>query len=64
MGVKCYRDPNNIGEYDYTKFTGEKEEIVLDLHHFDEEAYRFFTEHNALEVKFAEKYPPISSEKS
>ena len=33
-------------EYAKTKFTGEEERIVLDLHNFDENIYNIFKDHN------------------
>ena len=52
IGVKHYRDPNFIGKDDYNKFTGEKEEVVLDLNNFDMEVYQFFKDHDAVEIEF------------
>lgn len=52
IGVKYYRDSNFIGKDDYSKFTGEKEEVVLDLNNFDMEVYQFFKDHDAVEIQF------------
>lgn len=52
VGVKHYRDPSLIGKDDYSKFTGEKEEVVLDLNIFDMEVYQFFKDHDAVEIQF------------
>lgn len=52
IAVKYYRDPNFIGKDDYSKFTGEKEEVVLDLNSFDMEVYQFFKDHDAVEIQF------------
>jgi hypothetical protein len=52
IGVKYYRDPNFIGKDDCNKFTGEKEEVVLDLNNFDMEVYQFFKDHDAVEIEF------------
>lgn len=52
VGVKHYRDPSLIGKDDYSKFTGEKEEVVLDLNSFDMEVYQFFKDHDAVEIQF------------
>lgn len=52
VGVKHYRDPNFIGKDDYSKFTGEKKEVVLDLNSFDTEVYQFFKDHDAVEIQF------------
>lgn len=52
IGVKYYRDPKFIGKDDYDKFTGEKEEVVLDLNSFDMEVYQFFKDHDAVEIQF------------
>lgn len=52
IGIKRYKEINWIGTgWDhYDDFTGETEEYVLDLHHFDQDIYRIFKEHNALEI--------------
>lgn len=52
IGVKRYKDINWIGTgwEHYEDFTSETEEYVLDLHHFDQDIYRIFKEHNALEI--------------
>lgn len=52
IAVKYYRDPNFIGKDDYSKFTGEKKEVVLDLNSFDTEVYQFFKDHDAVEIQF------------
>lgn len=52
IGVKRFKDINWIGTgwEHYDDFTSETEEYVLDLHHFDQDIYRIFKEHNALEI--------------
>lgn len=52
IGVKRCKDINWIGTgwEHYDDFTSETEEYVLDLHHFDQDIYRIFKEHNALEI--------------
>lgn len=51
VGVKKYRDTSTIGQPDGEQFTGEVEEIILDLHNFDENIYKIFEEHGILEIK-------------
>lgn len=53
IGIKKYRDISTIGQLDGEQFTGEIEEIILDLHNFDENIYKIFKEHGMLEI---EKY--------
>jgi len=52
IGIKRYKEINWIGTgwEHYDDFTSETEEYVLDLHHFDQDIYRIFKEHNALEI--------------
>src|SRR5690606_34413402 len=45
IGIKRYRDTSTFGQVDGEQFTGEEEEMVLDLHNFDENTYRIFKEH-------------------
>ncbi len=52
IGVKRYR---NIGHFNVIyeqEFTGETEEIVLDMHNFDEKVYDFFRQHDAFEIEW------------
>jgi hypothetical protein len=42
---------SKIGQEDGERFTGEIEEIVLDLHNFDENIYRIFKQHGMLEIE-------------
>lgn len=51
IGIKKYRDTSNIGQPDGELFTGETEEIILDLHNFDEDIYKIFKEHGMLEIQ-------------
>ena len=51
IGIKKYRDTSTIGQPDGEQFTGEQEEIILDLHNFDENIYKIFEEHKMLEIK-------------
>lgn len=44
IGIKKFRDKSTIGQPDGEQFTGEVEEIVLDLHNFDENIYKIFEE--------------------
>lgn len=50
IGIKRYRDISSFGQQDGEQFTGEVEEMVLDLHHFDENIYNIFKEHGMLEI--------------
>lgn len=51
IGIKKYRDISTIGQPDGEQFTGEEEEIVLDLHNFDENVYKIFEEHGMLKIE-------------
>lgn len=51
IGIKHFRDTSSFGSYDGEEFTGEKEEIILDIHNFDEKIYKIFKEHGILEIK-------------
>lgn len=51
IGAKKYRDQSTIGQPDGEQFTGETDEIVLDLYNFDENIYEIFKEHGMLEIK-------------
>lgn len=51
IGVKKYRDTSTIGHPDGEQFTGETEEIILDLHNFDENIYKIFRDHGMLEIE-------------
>ncbi len=51
IGIKKYRDTSTIGQPDGEQFTGEEEEIVLDLHNFDENIYKIFEEHGMLKIE-------------
>jgi hypothetical protein len=50
IGIKRYLDISSFGEEE-KKFTGEVEEIVLDMRNFDEKTYQFFKEHGMLEIE-------------
>jgi hypothetical protein len=50
IGIKRYLDISSFGEVE-KKFTGEVEEIVLDMRNFDEKTYQFFKEHGMLEIE-------------
>lgn len=50
IGIKRYRDTNWIGTDREQDFTGETEEIVLDMRNFDENTYEFFRQHEAFEI--------------
>lgn len=51
IGIKRFRDTTTIGEEGGEQFTGEIEEIVLDMHHFDENIYAIFKEHGMLSIE-------------
>lgn len=51
IGIKRYRDTSTFGKADGEKFTGKIEEIILDLHNFDENIYEIFKEHGMVEIK-------------
>lgn len=51
IGIKRYRDTSTFGKADGEKFTGEVEEIILDLHNFDENIYEIFKEHGMVEIE-------------
>lgn len=51
IGIKRYRDTSTFGKADGEKFTGEVEEIILDLHNFDENIYKIFKEHGMVEIE-------------
>lgn len=51
IGIKRFRDTSTFGNPDGEKFTGEVEEIILDLHHFDENIYEIFRAHGMVEIK-------------
>ncbi|MDO5616083.1 MAG: hypothetical protein Q4G16_07825 [Cruoricaptor ignavus] len=51
IGIKKYRDTSTIGQSDGEQFTGEVDEIILDLNNFDENIYRIFKEHGMLEIE-------------
>jgi hypothetical protein len=51
IGIKRYRDTSTFGKVDGEQFTGKSEEIVLDLHNFDEKIYQIFKEHGMLEIE-------------
>lgn len=51
IGIKRYRDTSSFGLIDGEEYTGEVEEFVLDLHHFDEKVYNVLKEHHMLEVE-------------
>ncbi len=51
IGIKKYRDTSTFGQPDGEQFTGEIEEIILDLHNFDENIYKIFKEHGMLQIE-------------
>lgn len=51
IGIKRYRDTSSFGQIGGEEYTGEVEEFVLDLHHFDEKVYKVLKEHHMLEVE-------------
>lgn len=51
IGIKRYRDTSTFGKADGEKFTGEVEEIILDLHNFNENIYEIFKEHGMVEIE-------------
>lgn len=51
IGIKRYRDTSSFGQIGGEQYTGEVEEFVLDLHHFDEKIYNVLKEHYMLEVE-------------
>lgn len=51
IGIKKYRDTSTIGQPNGEQFTGEQEEIILDLHNFDENIYKIFEEHKMLKIE-------------
>lgn len=51
IGIKRYRDTSSFGQIGGEQYTGEVEEFVLDLHHFDEKVYKVLKEHYMLEVE-------------
>lgn len=51
IGIKRYRDTSTFGKADGEKFTGEVEEIILDIHNFDENIYKIFKEHGMVEIE-------------
>lgn len=51
IGFKKYRDTSTFGKQDGEQFTGETEEVILDLHNFDENIYKIFKEHGMLEIE-------------
>lgn len=51
IGVKKHRDIATIGQPDGEQFTGKTEEVILDLHNFDENTYKIFEEHGMLEIE-------------
>lgn len=51
IGIKRYRDTSSFGQIGGEQYTGEVEEFVLDLHHFDEKVYNILKEHHMLEVE-------------
>jgi hypothetical protein len=52
IGMKKYRNQIWIGTDREQDFTGETEEIVLDMHNFDEKTYKFFRQHEAFEINW------------
>lgn len=51
IGIKKYRDTSTIGQPDGEQFTGKQEEIILDLHNFDENIYKVFKEHQMIDLE-------------
>lgn len=51
IGIKKYRNISTIGQPDGEQFTGETEEIILDLHNFDENTYTILKEHGMIEIQ-------------
>lgn len=51
IGLKHFCDKTTISREDGGQFTGETEELILDLHHFDENIYTLLREHGLLEIK-------------
>lgn len=51
IGIKNYRDQSAIGELDGEQFTGETDEIILDLNNFDKNIYEIFKLHGLLEIE-------------
>jgi hypothetical protein len=52
IGVKRFRDPKWIGTENEKDFTGESEEIILDIRNFDEKTYEFFLQHDAFKIEW------------
>lgn len=48
IGRKRYKKPEWIGTMNENVFTGEEEEIILDLRNFNEKKFKIFKEHNIL----------------
>lgn len=51
IGIKRFRDTSTFGSYDGEKFTGKVEEIILDIHDFDENIYEIFKKHGMIEIE-------------
>lgn len=50
IGIKRYKDINWLGTEKENDFTGETEEIVLEMGNFNEKNYDFFKQHEAFEI--------------
>ena len=48
--IKRYKDINWLGTEKENDFTGETEEIVLEMGNFNEKNYDFFKQHEAFEI--------------
>lgn len=53
IGIKRFKDTSTFGKCDGEKLTGKEEELILDLHNFNENIYEIFKEHGMVEI---EKY--------
>lgn len=51
IGIKKYRNKTFLEDSFDEHYTGEIEEIILDLHNFDENIYEIFKEHEMVEIK-------------
>lgn len=51
IGIKKNRNTSTFGQYDGEQFTGEVEEIILDLNNFDKNIYKTFIEHGMLKIE-------------